>query len=113
MTDKEILHNTQNLVLGGSETTATSLSTVTYLLATHKDVLRQLEDEVRNSFNSEDEITLLSVQKLDYLFAVIEESLRIFPAVPPAIPRITPAEGATIRGEYVPPKVSLSLQDYL
>ncbi|KAK9418773.1 putative CoA-transferase family III domain-containing protein [Seiridium unicorne] len=109
MTDEDILHNTQNLVLGGFETTATSLSTITYLLATHKDVLTKLENEVRTGFNSEEEITRLSVHKSDYMFAIIEEFLRVSPAVPPAIPRITPAEGATIRGEYIPPKTMLSI----
>ncbi|KAK6067718.1 cytochrome P450 [Seiridium cupressi] len=92
MTDEDILHNTRNLVL-----------------ATHKDVLTKLENEVKTGFNSEEEITLSSVHKSDYMFAITEESLRVFPAAPPAIPRITPAEGATIRGGYIPPKAMVSI----
>ena len=102
----EILHNTQNLVLAGSETTATSLSAITYLLCTHPDVLAKFNEEVRTGFSSEDEITLVSVQKLTYMTAVIDEALRVFPAVPPAVPRITDKEGGTIHGDYVPPNVS-------
>lgn len=108
MTDLEILHNTQNLVLAGSETTATSLATITYLLCTHPHVLAKFNEEVRSSFNSESEIDLLSVQKLDYVKAVVDEALRIFPPVVQGNTRITNEDGATIHGNYVPPHVSYS-----
>jgi cytochrome P450 len=93
------------LIVGGSETTATVLSGVTYLLATHKEILHKLREEVKSRFTSEMEIDLLSVQSLDYMMAVLKEAMRLYPAVPSAIPRLTPPQGATIRGEYVPGNV--------
>lgn len=101
----EILANAHNLIVGGSETTATVLSGATYLLATNKPVQAKLIEEIRSKFNSEDEINLLSVQKLSYMLAVFQEVLRLYPAVPSAIPRKAPPQGTTIRGEYVPPEV--------
>ena len=102
---KEVLANAHNLIVGSSETTATTLAGTTYLLAVNKSVRERLYTELTSTFTSEDEINLVSVQRLEYMFAVLHEALRIYPAVPAAIPRITPPEGSTIGGEYVPPNV--------
>jgi cytochrome P450 len=59
--------NAQLLIVAGSETTATLLSGVTYLLATHPEILKKLEQEVRSSFHNDDEITLTSVGNLSYV----------------------------------------------
>lgn len=68
----------------------------------------KLADEVRSLFGHEDEIDLLSIQKLTYMMAVLNETLRIFPPVPTAIPRKAPVGGDTIQGQYVPSSVGLS-----
>ncbi|KAI3587206.1 cytochrome P450 [Fusarium oxysporum f. sp. albedinis] len=98
----EIVDNSSLLIIAGSETTATTLSGVTFLLSTHPEVLKKLTEEVRSSFTCEDDIDLLSVQKLTYMMAVLNESFRIYPPVPTAIPRKTQAGGDTICGQYVP-----------
>lgn len=54
------------LVIAGSETTATLLSGVTYLLLTNAECLRKVTEEVRSAFKSEHEITFSSVQNLSY-----------------------------------------------
>ncbi|EON99670.1 putative cytochrome p450 protein [Phaeoacremonium minimum UCRPA7] len=106
---KETLANAHNLIVGGSETTTTALSGTTYLLATNRRILRKLQDELRANFNSEDEIDFLSVQKPDYMMAVLHETLLIYPPVPSAIPRKAPPNGTTIRGEYIPPDTILQI----
>ncbi|KAF4466375.1 cytochrome P450 [Fusarium albosuccineum] len=98
---REILANAHNLIVGSSETTATTLAGTIYLLAVNKPVLTKLYKEIKDSFQTEHEIDLLSVQKLEYMFAVLHEGLRIYPAVPAAIPRKT-SEGAMIGAHYVP-----------
>ncbi|KAH7142216.1 cytochrome P450 [Dactylonectria macrodidyma] len=105
----EILANAHNLIVGGSETTATVLSGTTYLLAVNQPVLAKLEAELRASFSREDEIDLLSVQKLQYMMAVFDEGLRIYPPVPSAIPRKTPSNGSVIGDNYVPPNTIISI----
>lgn len=82
MTLDEIRINASLLVVAGSETTATALSGVTYLLGTHPEVLAKLTKEVRETFSSESEIDLISVQHLKYMLAVLDEGLRLFPPVP-------------------------------
>lgn len=107
MSHPEILDNASLLVIAGSETTATTLSAVTYLLATNPNALTAVTAEVRGAFATEEEIDLLSVQKLTYMLAVLNECLRIYPPVPTAIPRKAQPGGDTICGQYVPEDVSL------
>ncbi|KAK7746695.1 hypothetical protein SLS53_001882 [Cytospora paraplurivora] len=54
------------LVIAGSETTATLLSGITYLLLKNPECLEKAKEEVRSSFTHEDEITFSSVQNLSY-----------------------------------------------
>lgn len=106
MTEDEIYSNSNVLLLAGSETTATMLSGTTYHLTKNPEVLAQLTQEVRNAFVSANEINALSVDRLPYLCAVVEEGLRIFPPVPTVLPRRTPAEGCVIGGTYIPGEAS-------
>jgi cytochrome P450 len=105
---RELVANAHNLIVGGSETTATSLAGAIYLLVTNKPVLEKLYKEVRNNFESENDIDLISVQKLQYMFAVLHEGLRIYPAVPAAIPRRT-SVAAMVGKHYVPADVGASV----
>jgi hypothetical protein len=102
------MDSVDTLIVGGSETTATALSGATYLLATNPDVFKKLAEEVRSRFKNEDEIDLISVQKLEYMMAVIHEALRVYPPVPAAMPRKVLSESfLTPRGEFIPPNVSI------
>jgi cytochrome P450 len=72
-----------------------------------------LTDEVRQAFQSEDEITFNAVSSLPYLKACIEEGLRLYPPTPGGLPRTVPEGGATVCGTYVPEKVCLLYSDLL
>ncbi|KAL2139926.1 hypothetical protein VTI28DRAFT_4471 [Corynascus sepedonium] len=82
LTMAEMTSNARILVVAGSETTATALSAAAYFLARHPQVQARLADEVRTNFATEDEINFFSVNKLDYMLAVLDESMRMFPPVP-------------------------------
>lgn len=99
---EQIRSNASLLIIAGSETTATALSGVTFLLGTHPEVLAKLTEEVRSCFSSEGEITLLSVQKLKYMLAVLDETLRLYPPVPGSAPRVVPAGGNIVCEKWVP-----------
>ncbi|KAH7343128.1 cytochrome P450 [Pyrenochaeta sp. MPI-SDFR-AT-0127] len=100
------------LIVGGSETTATLLSGATYYLLKTPAAYRRLVHEIRSRFDSESEISLMSVGELPYLNAVLEESLRVFPPVPASLPRITPPGGETIMGRYVPGGVAVGVHQW-
>lgn len=66
----------------------------------------KLKEEVSSAFSTEAEITLLSVQKLKYMTAVIDEGMRIYPAAPGSAPRLIHQGGAVVCGTYLPEGVS-------
>ncbi|KAH8202061.1 hypothetical protein TruAng_003816 [Truncatella angustata] len=89
------------LVLAGSETTATTLSGATYLLLSNPAALQRLTDEVRSSFKNVDEININSVNRLTYMLAVLNESLRVYPPVTSSLARAVPGKGSEIAGHFV------------
>jgi cytochrome P450 len=93
-------------MIAGTETTATLLSGLTYLLLTHPESLKKLVDELRTAFNSSDAISMEVVAGLPYLNACIKEAFRQYPPVPVGLPHLTPADGSTVCGHYIPPNVS-------
>ena len=87
--------------VAGSDTTATAVSTATYLLISHPPALRRLAHEIRSAFRSTSEIgEQISAVPLPFLNAIISESLRLLPPVAFGLPRHSP--GATVDGHYVP-----------
>lgn len=94
------------LTIAGSETTQTFLTAVTYFLLKYPETLRRLSGEIRGAFSDPEKINDVETNRLLYLFAVIEEGLRLFPPVPEGLPRYSP--GAMIDGYYVPEGVGVS-----
>jgi cytochrome P450 len=78
------------------------------MLLTHPDTMKKLVSEVRSTFGSSDDISMDVIAGLPYLNACIKEALRRYPPVPVGLPHLTPREGSTICGHYVPPHVSPS-----
>jgi cytochrome P450 len=78
---------------------------VTYFLLENPDVYSKLTEEVRSTFQSQDDINLISVTKLPYMLACLDEALRMFPPVANGLPRV--CQGAVISGQYIPENVSL------
>ncbi|EQB52820.1 cytochrome P450 [Colletotrichum gloeosporioides Cg-14] len=112
MSREEIYDNANLLIGAGSETTATALSAATYLLAMNPPVLRKLVAEVRGSFSSEGDIDFVSVQKLDYMLAVLDETLRLHPPSPNANLRRVCDGGDVICDKFVPHGTSIGVWHY-
>ncbi|KAI5919545.1 averantin oxidoreductase [Camillea tinctor] len=112
MTFGQIMGNGQLLIAAGSETTATLLSGLTFLLLKHSRVYEKLTKEIRGSFQSPEEITVVGVNRCKYLLACIEEALRVYPPSPQPHHRVVPAGGATVDGEYLPAGSIVSIPIY-
>ncbi|CCF42007.1 cytochrome P450 ClCP1 [Colletotrichum higginsianum] len=104
---EELEANASILIVAGSETTATLLSGVTYLLLKNPEKMAALVREVRTAFRSEDDINLTSVTGLPYMLACLNEALRMYPPAPIGLPRTTPEGGATVLGEFIPEKTTV------
>ncbi|OCK76204.1 benzoate 4-monooxygenase cytochrome P450 [Lepidopterella palustris CBS 459.81] len=112
LTVPEIRSNSNVLMHGGSETTATFFAGTTWRLLKNPRTYQRLVDEIRGAFQSADEITLVKLGQLKYLTAVIEEGLRVYPPVPTNMPRMVPAEGAVIADKWVPGGTSVCIAQY-
>ena len=107
LTEAEITSNSILIIGGGAETTSSCLSGLFYHLLQTPRVLKRLQDEIRSTFTSADEITIKKISELPYLKATVAEALRIFPIASYITPRITPRGGHMIAGEFVPAEVRL------
>ncbi|KAI1363826.1 cytochrome P450 [Xylaria arbuscula] len=105
LTDEEVIVNSDLLMVAGSETTATLLSGTTYWLLKTPHALQRATREVREAFNSDDEMTFLETRsRLPYLLACLEEGLRLFPPAPLALCRRVPGDSPmTVCGLPMPP----------
>lgn len=106
MSVPEIEATANSVIVAGSETTGTLLSGVTYFLLKDEGIMKKLVDEIRGAFPTEEDITLISVAKLKYLLAVLDEGMRMYPPVPIGMLRTIPSQGRVINGQWVPPKVT-------
>lgn len=100
------------LTTAGSETTATVLSGTMNYLVNNPDKLDIFTREVRESFRSEDEITLDALKRLPYLNAAISEGLRLCTPIPWVLPRQVPTGGDTVCGIWLPGGTPVSIQAY-
>ncbi|KAM7188689.1 Cytochrome P450 [Rhypophila sp. PSN 637] len=102
VSDLQLAAYASDFVLGGSETTATTLSCIVYYLLKKPDIMAKLKREIRTRYQSYGAMDSASVIQLPYLKAVILEGMRIFPPVPFALPRIVPEGGDEIDGCLLP-----------
>ncbi|GAP85068.1 putative averantin oxidoreductase [Rosellinia necatrix] len=112
MSPQQLEGNAQILIAAGSETTATLLSGLTWLLLQNPGVLAKLTDEVRGRFGSAAAITLAGTSECRYLQGCVEEALRVYPPSPQPHHRIVPAGGAVVNGEALPAGTSVAVPVY-
>lgn len=101
LSERELVAHANLLIIAGSDTWATLLSGVTYLLLKSPDKLEMLKKEVREAFERDEEITIESTSRLPYLLACLDEALRIYPPINGGLPRQVPQGGKTVLGKYV------------
>lgn len=110
MTRAEIIKTNATVLMAGSDSPATLLSGVTFLLLKNRSWLIKLQEEVRSLSLSE--LTFTSLSKLKILHAVIQESIRVYPPVPTILPRLTPKEGALIDGVWISGDTGVGVAQY-
>ncbi|XP_043086655.1 cytochrome P450 3A30-like isoform X2 [Puntigrus tetrazona] len=82
LTDHEILSQSLVFILGGYETTSTTLTYLLYNLVTNPDCLEKLVEEIDTNFPLDTPITYDALMKMDYLEMAINESMRLLPTAP-------------------------------
>ncbi|KAH9922364.1 cytochrome P450 [Fomitopsis serialis] len=84
-----IMTNAVTAMLAGSDTTAVALCNTFYCVLAHPDVYQHLREEVDAAFppGAGDPVDAAKLSSLEYLNAVINESLRLYPSIPTSLQR--------------------------
>jgi cytochrome P450 len=106
LAQSELHSNGALFMVAGTETTATELAGLTYMLLKNPQKLARLTSEIRTAFTRFEDITMVKLSQLQYLQACLEEGLRVYPPVPAGLPRITPKGGAKVCNRWIPGGVS-------
>ncbi|KAF8164824.1 cytochrome P450 monooxygenase pc-3 [Crassisporium funariophilum] len=81
--DETVLRDeTLNILMAGRDTTANSITFSVYMLAEHPEVLQKLRQEILEKIGDSRRPTFGDMKEMKYLRAVINETLRLYPAVP-------------------------------
>lgn len=109
MTFQEITANAMSLIVAGSDTTANTLTYLTWEVCRHPEVKQQLLQELQTlpaDYNEGD------LRQLPYLDHVINETLRVHSIAPALLPRVVPPEGANIAGHWLNGGTVIATQAY-
>ncbi|KAJ5822466.1 benzoate 4-monooxygenase cytochrome P450 [Penicillium robsamsonii] len=103
MNMNELSGEAATLIVAGSDTTATTLAATMFYLSQNAEVYHRVAREVRQCFNSENEIHGGSqLNSCRLLRACIDEALRMSPPAGSALWREVEAGGTTVDGCFVP-----------
>ncbi|XP_052023981.1 cytochrome P450 3A9-like [Apodemus sylvaticus] len=79
LSDLEIVAQSIFFIFAGYETTSSALSFALYLLATHPDVQKKLQDEIDAALPNKTPVTYDVLAEMEYLDMVVNETLRLYP----------------------------------
>lgn len=94
--------DTRLTIVGGSDTTAATLTFLFYYLAKDPSQVKKLRAELEPLLKGKTHLDAKDISKAQHLNGVIQEALRLHPAIPSGFPRLTPPEGITVNGTYIP-----------
>jgi cytochrome P450 len=98
--DEDLVNQLMTFLAAGHETTASAMSWAVMLLCKYPDVQTKLREEIRSQLDLNGDIDSTQIDRLPYLNAVLNETMRLFPPVPLTL-RET-AHDTTIQGHFIP-----------
>ncbi|KAJ1966996.1 hypothetical protein IWQ62_002124 [Dispira parvispora] len=121
LSDGQLTSETVTLMIAGTETTSATMCVLYNLLFHHPEVYQRLQEEVIQAFpipsgaSSGDPLPLTAEvvkmldithsnvkQRVPYVEAVLNETMRMYPAAPGILIRSVPRGGRIINGHYLP-----------
>jgi len=88
------------------------LSAALFYLLANPLMLDILTNEIRSSFERDEDISMPRLGTLQYLSAVIDETMRMTPPLPSALPRVTLKGGEIIDGHHIPNGIDVGVPAY-
>jgi cytochrome P450 len=113
LSDREIRNDAQSFIIAGSDTTANTLTYLVWSVLRDETIRKKLVAELGEAVEGvERELEDSELRELPYLNQVISEALRLYPAVPSALPRVVPEKGSTLAGYWLPGGATVTTQLY-
>jgi cytochrome P450 len=109
MSQTEIVANAQAYIVAGSDTTAHSMTYLTWAVCRDATIKAKLVKELeglRDGYQDDD------LKALPYLNMVVQETLRCYAAAPAGLPRDVPSNGCEIDGYWMPGGTEVTTQAY-
>ncbi|KAK3319398.1 cytochrome P450 [Apodospora peruviana] len=114
LADAEISTEVSNLIFAATDTTGNTITYALYELACHTEWQTRLREEILTrrgpGTSSEDYLSFKSLSTLPILNGVFMETLRLHPAAPSALPRVTTGTGCQIGELHIPGGTLVSMQ---
>jgi len=109
-----VINDGDLVVIAGSDTTRTVLSSLFFYLLSHPENLARLREEIDRFYPRGEPLSSKHFQKMIYLDACINEALRLSPGVPDGSPRDVGqnpdrSKGRTFGSYYFPEGTSVSI----
>ncbi|KAF7116903.1 hypothetical protein CNMCM5793_005533 [Aspergillus hiratsukae] len=103
------------ILTAGTETTGRTLAIATFHMSNEPRIWKKLREELRSSVlpTPSSTTTWAELEKLPYLNAVINESLRLAYGVVTRLPRIAPTETLKYKDYAIPPGTPVSMSAYM
>ncbi|KAF5329959.1 hypothetical protein D9611_010489 [Ephemerocybe angulata] len=97
------------LLAAGTDTTANTCNLATFYILSNAEIQKKLKEELKEAWpNADEHISLEKLEKLPYLTAIINESLRLSHGIVSPLPRIV-TEATEIAGHMVPENTVVSM----
>ncbi|KAK6158030.1 hypothetical protein DH2020_005344 [Rehmannia glutinosa] len=90
-----------DILVGGTDTSSTTIEWVLADLLCHPKVMEKVQQELNEVVGLNNIVEEFHIPKLDYLDAVLKETLRVHPIGPFLTPR-TPSQSCTVGGYTIP-----------
>ncbi|KAF2140680.1 uncharacterized protein K452DRAFT_335018 [Aplosporella prunicola CBS 121167] len=111
--DLDVRTESTSLIFAGSGTTANTMTFLTWAVLSRPALQAALEEELASRLPADPALLAdADLEQLPLLNAVINETLRLYCAVPGSLPRVVPQGGARLGDYFVPAGATVSTQAY-
>ncbi|KAE8647886.1 flavonoid 3'-monooxygenase CYP75B137 [Cucumis sativus] len=101
ITDKELKALLVDIIIGGTDTTSTTIEWTIAELIQQPNIMKKVKEELTKVVGLNQMVEEFHLSKLHYLDAAIKETLRLHPPVPLLVPRTT-NQRTTLEGYTIP-----------